>query len=61
MKIKDVIQAIASFAPLQSQESYDNAGLLFGNPGWELTKALLPLDVTEAVIGEALARSCNLV
>jgi dinuclear metal center YbgI/SA1388 family protein len=61
MKIKDVIQAIESFAPLQYQESYDNAGLLFGNPGWELTNALLTLDATEAVIDEALARNCNLV
>lgn len=61
MKIKDVINAIESFAPLQYQESYDNAGLLFGDPGWELTNVLLALDTTEAVIDEALARNCNLV
>ncbi|MBP1653122.1 MAG: hypothetical protein H6Q26_3279, partial [Bacteroidetes bacterium] len=30
MKIKDITAAIAAFAPLQYQESYDNAGLLFG-------------------------------
>jgi dinuclear metal center YbgI/SA1388 family protein len=61
MKIKDIINAIESFAPLQYQESYDNAGLLFGNPGWELTNVLLTLDATEAVIDEAIARNCNLV
>ncbi len=61
MKIKDVINAIEAFAPLQYQESYDNAGLLFGNPQWEVTNALLTLDATEAVIDEAVARNCNLV
>jgi dinuclear metal center YbgI/SA1388 family protein len=61
MKIKDIINAIESFAPLQYQESYDNAGLLFGHPGWELTNALLTLDATEEVIDEAIARNCNLV
>jgi len=61
MKIKDIINAIESFAPLQYQESYDNAGLLFGHPGWELSNALLTLDATEEVIDEAIARNCNLV
>ncbi|HEY0610800.1 MAG TPA: Nif3-like dinuclear metal center hexameric protein [Chitinophaga sp.] len=61
MKIKDVINAIESFAPLQYQESYDNAGLLFGSPGWELSNVLLTLDATEEVIDEAIARNCNLV
>ncbi len=61
MKIKDVISAIEAFAPLQYQESYDNAGLLFGNPAWELSNVLLTLDATEEVIDEALARNCNLV
>ncbi|WP_298732102.1 Nif3-like dinuclear metal center hexameric protein [uncultured Chitinophaga sp.] len=61
MKIKDIINAIESFAPLQYQESYDNAGLLFGHPDWELSNALLSLDATEAVIDEAIARNCNLV
>ncbi|HEU4554467.1 MAG TPA: Nif3-like dinuclear metal center hexameric protein [Chitinophaga sp.] len=61
MKIREVIQVIESFAPPSLQESYDNAGLLFGNPGWELTNALLALDATEAVIDEAIARGCNLV
>ncbi|KAA2240475.1 Nif3-like dinuclear metal center hexameric protein [Chitinophaga agrisoli] len=61
MKIKDVINAIEAFAPLQYQENYDNAGLLFGHPQWEVTNVLLTLDATEAVIDEALARNCNLV
>ncbi|SHM05216.1 Nif3-like dinuclear metal center hexameric protein [Chitinophaga sp. CF418] len=61
MKIRDITNAIAAFAPLQYQESYDNAGLLFGSPDWEVTGVLLTLDATEAVIEEAIARNCNLV
>lgn len=61
MKIKDIIHVMESFAPLQYQESYDNAGLLFGNAGWEVTNVLLTLDATEAVIDEARALNCNLV
>ncbi|NLU92964.1 Nif3-like dinuclear metal center hexameric protein [Chitinophaga sp. Ak27] len=61
MKIKEIIQAIEEFAPVQYQESYDNAGLIFGNAGWEVTNVLLTLDATEEVIEEAIARGCNLV
>jgi dinuclear metal center YbgI/SA1388 family protein len=61
MKIRDITNAIAAFAPLQYQESYDNAGLLFGNAGWEVTGVLLTLDATEAVIEEAIEKGCNLV
>ncbi|MBW8685398.1 Nif3-like dinuclear metal center hexameric protein [Chitinophaga rhizophila] len=61
MKIRDITNAIAAFAPLQYQESYDNAGLLFGQADWELTGVLLTLDATEAVIDEAIEKKCNLV
>jgi len=61
MKIRDITNAIAAFAPLQYQESYDNAGLLFGNADWEVTGVLLTLDATEAVIEEAIEKGCNLV
>ncbi|ACU64297.1 Nif3-like dinuclear metal center hexameric protein [Chitinophaga pinensis] len=61
MKIRDITNAIAAFAPLQYQESYDNAGLLFGSADWELTGVLLTLDATEAVIDEAIEKKCNLV
>ena len=61
MKIKDIIQVIEQFAPLQYQESYDNAGLIFGRAEDEVTNVLLTLDATEEVIDEAIARGCNLV
>jgi len=43
------------------QESYDNAGLLTGNPGWDCSNILVTLDATEKVIEEAANKNCNLV
>ncbi|WP_295119230.1 Nif3-like dinuclear metal center hexameric protein [uncultured Chitinophaga sp.] len=59
--IKDILQVIEAYAPPAYQESYDNAGLIFGDAGREVTNVLLTLDATEAVIDEAIANNCNLV
>ncbi|WP_118951040.1 Nif3-like dinuclear metal center hexameric protein [Taibaiella helva] len=61
MQIKDILAEIERFAPLPYQESYDNCGVQVGDAGIEATGALLTLDVTEAVLDEAIARGCNLV
>ncbi len=61
MKLFEIAAAIEEFAPLAYQESYDNCGIQVGNPNAEITGALLTLDVTEAVIDEALERNCNLI
>ncbi|MCK7559737.1 Nif3-like dinuclear metal center hexameric protein [Chitinophaga sedimenti] len=59
--IKDILRVIEAYAPPAYQESYDNAGLIFGDAGREVTNVLLTLDTTEAVIDEAIANNCNLV
>jgi dinuclear metal center YbgI/SA1388 family protein len=61
MQIIDIIRVLENKAPLSLQESYDNAGLLTGSPGWECKGILCTLDATEAVILEAKSRGCNLV
>lgn len=61
MKIGQIIECLEAFAPLRYQEHYDNAGLLVGNAGVELSNALLTLDVTEEVMAEAIRENCNLV
>ena len=60
-KIVDIITVLEQWAPLVLQESYDNAGLLTGNKDDRCTGVLCCLDVTEAVIDEALDRQCNLI
>ncbi|OJW83459.1 MAG: Nif3-like dinuclear metal center hexameric protein [Bacteroidetes bacterium 46-16] len=61
MKVKDIIRAIEEAAPPIYQESYDNAGLQVGNPEAEVTAVLISLDVTEAIVDEAIERGCNMI
>lgn len=61
MKISEIMNCLEQVAPLQLQESYDNAGLITGESGWEVTGVLVTLDATEAVINEAISKKCNLV
>ena len=61
VNIKQVLCALERFAPLPLQESWDNAGLQCGLTEAEVSGALLCLDVTEAVIDEAVRKGCNLV
>jgi dinuclear metal center YbgI/SA1388 family protein len=61
VKIKDIIQEIEQLAPLPLQEGFDNAGVQVGDVNRPVTGALLCLDVTEAVLEEALTKGCNLI
>jgi dinuclear metal center YbgI/SA1388 family protein len=61
MTIRDISQFIEEYSPLNYQESYDNAGLIIGNPDSEVNGVLLCIDVTEKVIEEAIAKNCNLI
>ena len=61
MLLKEIIAAFEEWAPPALQESYDNSGLLVGNPGQTVTGVLFCLDSTEEVIDEAIAKGCNLV
>ncbi len=61
MQIKAFIQSLEDWAPLQYQESYDNSGLIVGDPEVNCTGILCSLDCTEAVIEEAIQKGCNLI
>ena len=61
MKIKELVSALERFAPLPLQDGFDNAGLQIGLTEAEATGALLCLDVTEAVLDEAIALGYNLI
>lgn len=60
-KITHVIEYLETIAPPVYQESYDNSGLLTGNPEWPVQKVLITLDCTEAVVDEAISNGCNLI
>ncbi|MDR1258185.1 MAG: Nif3-like dinuclear metal center hexameric protein [Tannerellaceae bacterium] len=61
MYIRDILEEIELHAPLPLQESFDNAGIYTGDVNLKATGALLCLDVTEAVIDEAIEKECNLI
>ena len=61
MKIGEITQTLSNFAPTAYQESYDNVGLLVGNADNTCLGIICTLDVTEAVVKEALEKNCNLI
>ena len=61
MTVKEIMNCITEIAPLQWQEDYDNAGLQVGDVNAEVHKALIALDVTEALLDEAIAKNCDLI
>lgn len=61
IKVRDIVGTLERFAPFSYQEDYDNAGLLLGSSDKEVTGVLICLDVTEAVLDEAIANDCNVI
>lgn len=61
MKLREITQFLESLAPLAYQESYDNSGLLVGDPNQEIHQALISLDCTEEVVDEAISIGANLI
>jgi dinuclear metal center YbgI/SA1388 family protein len=60
-QIQDVIRYLETIAPLAYQESYDNSGLIVGDPQAEVSGVLVSLDALESVVDEAIAKGCNLI
>lgn len=61
LTIQEVTGYLEQLAPPAYQESYDNAGLIVGDPSTVVTRALLTLDCTEDVVREAAELGCNLI
>lgn len=61
MKIKEITDYLESLAPLSSQESYDNSGLLVGSHQDEVESVLISLDCTEEIVQEAIERNCQMI
>ncbi len=59
--VSDIAKKLEAYAPLRYQESYDNSGLLIGDPSATVTGILLSIDCTEDVLKEAKEKGCNMV
>ena len=61
MKLADVVADLDAFAPPNLAESWDNVGLLVGDPAAEISQAMLCIDYTPDVAAEARDSRCGLV
>ena len=61
MKLRELCRKLEEWAPLAYQESYDNSGLIVGDPEQVLKGVLVSLDCLENVVEEAKKRNCNVI
>lgn len=61
MQLARVIDAMEKIAPTRNAESWDNVGLLAGDPAQEVSKVLLTIDYTDDVAREREQLGCELV
>ncbi len=59
--VQDVYDFIHTLAPFDTQEAFDNAGLLVGDPAAAVTGIHVALDITQRVLDEAEAAHANLI
>lgn len=58
--VKEIYDMLAALAPVELAESWDNVGLLVDS-GKPVTKVLVTLDITSAVVEEAAKLGCELI
>lgn len=59
--LKEITSELEKHFPPRLQASYDNSGIQVESGNGEISKCLVTLDVTEAVVDEAIANGCNLI
>ena len=61
IKVSDIARAIEDYAPLNLQENWDNSGLQVGHRDAQVVAVLCSVDVTPAVVDEAIALGANMI
>jgi dinuclear metal center YbgI/SA1388 family protein len=61
MKAKDIGTVVEKIAPLGLAQSWDNVGLLIGDPERPIKNVLLTIDITQAVVAEAKTLKTDLI
>jgi dinuclear metal center YbgI/SA1388 family protein len=59
--LQEVMDACEKLWPLGTAEDWDAPGLMLGNPGQQVRRVLMSVDVTFDVIVEARERDCELI
>ena len=61
MKVRDVLNWLDALAPFDSAEDFDNVGLLLGDADASVRGVTFGMDVTEALVDDALAHGDELI
>ena len=61
MQLQSILDVLEQIAPTRHAESWDNVGLLAGDPAQAVTNAILAIDYTAAVAAEGEQLGCELV
>ncbi|MBN1291611.1 MAG: Nif3-like dinuclear metal center hexameric protein, partial [Candidatus Latescibacteria bacterium] len=61
VKVRDVIEVMESWAPSSLAESWDNTGLITGNPNSEVNHVIVTLDVTDKTLTLAEEHQASMV
>jgi dinuclear metal center YbgI/SA1388 family protein len=61
MKLSEVVATLEDLVPTSLAGSWDNVGLLLGDPAQDVSRVLLAVDATDAVIAEAERQGCELI
>ena len=59
--VREIEQALFRLAPKERAMEWDHVGQLLGDPEAEVSRVLVALDITEAVVDEAIAQNCQLI
>ena len=61
MRLSDLVTVLNDIAPTRSAESWDNVGLLAGDPAQDVSRVMLTIDYTDEVSNEAEREGCDAV
>jgi dinuclear metal center YbgI/SA1388 family protein len=61
MLLRELVDVLEQIAPTRHAESWDNVGLLAGDPAQPASKAMLTIDYTPEVACEAAGEGCDVI
>lgn len=61
VRVKEILQSLNAAAPFSLAETWDNVGLLVGNPEQDVTAVLAGLDPTNNLVDEAIEKGANTI
>ncbi|MBE6848886.1 MAG: Nif3-like dinuclear metal center hexameric protein [Ruminococcus sp.] len=61
MKVQEVLAAVNAIAPFETQEGWDNSGLLVGSIWQEVKHVMVSLDISAKIVDAAAEKGCDMI